>query len=306
VTLRAAQALRVALGLLALAGLFAGAGRALGGPPLLDRDQLPPRSIAGPERFARGRILIGDDASGRLALTFDDGPKAETTGAILDELDRRGARATFFVNAYRLAGRSANAERQRALLRRAAAAGHAIGNHTFSHPRLTDLAPAEQAHQIVAGELGIERVLGERPYLFRPPFGRMTEAATELLRRRGYTTVLWDVSSEDPFLRTPERVVRRALDEIRRAGGGVVLFHDTHEWTVRALPRFFDALAAENCRRAAAGETILLVVELDRLFKPRNHAPFFSESPAARRAVEAEGAARHQIALACGAASTRP
>ena len=222
---------------------------------------------------------------------------------IARELSRRGVRATFFVNAYRLAGGSDAAERQRALLVEEVERGHFVGNHTWDHARLSDLAPAAQEKEILDGERGIARVLGERPWLFRPPYGRRTPESDRLLAARGYTVVLWNVSSEDPFLRAPDKVLAHVLDEIRKQGGGIVLFHDTHPWTVAALPRFFDALADENCRRVAAGQLPLLLVTLDRFVRPRYGEPPSPEAIALR--AEADREARRRIVAACaGTAST--
>jgi peptidoglycan/xylan/chitin deacetylase (PgdA/CDA1 family) len=283
-----------------LAALFALAlpRSAHAGAPAVDGDDHAPRAVQGPERLGHGHVIPGYGAeSGLLALTFDDGPSAATTGAVLDELDRAGAHATFFVNAYRLGGHSAAAERQRALLVAEVERGHTVGNHTFDHERLADLPPERQAREILDGESGIARVLGERPWLFRPPYGVMAPAAARTLAQRGYTIVQWNISSEDPYLRTPEKVVARVMEEIRREGGGVVLFHDTHPWTVAALPLFFEALAEENCRRVAAGEEPLLLVELDRFLRPRYGEPPSRGWDASR--AEADREARRRIAAAC-------
>jgi peptidoglycan/xylan/chitin deacetylase (PgdA/CDA1 family) len=267
--------------------------------PECDADQHPPRTIRGPERLGHGHIVY-EGGNGLLALTFDDGPSAATTEAILDELDRHDVHATFFVNAYRLGGKSAAAQKQRELLVAEVERGHTVGNHTFDHANLRDITPAQQSKEIVDGENGITRVLGERPFLFRPPFGAMAPAAAKVLATRGYTVVLWNISSEDPYLRTAQKVAARAMEDVKKEGGGVILFHDTHPWTVAALPLFFDAVGEENCRRVAAGEAPLLFVDLDRFVRTR-----YGEPPSAERARdEADREARRQIVAACRAAST--
>ena len=274
---------------------------ALAGPPDALRDQLPPRAVLGPERFANGRIALKPPPPGLLALTFDDGPSAATTPAILATLAHEGVTATFFVNAYRLGGHSETARRQREILVAEVERGHLVGNHTFDHRRLSDLDGAAQAKEILDGESGMARVLGERTWLFRPPYGRMSEPAARLLGERGYTVVLWNISSEDPFLRTPEKVLAAVMADLRRTGGGVALFHDTHPWTVAALPLFFAALAEENCHRVAAGVEPILVVPLDRFFRPRYAEPPAAEAIAADAgATQRDLAARRRIAAACG------
>jgi peptidoglycan/xylan/chitin deacetylase (PgdA/CDA1 family) len=218
---------------------------------------------------------------------------------VLAALDRAGAPAAFFVNGYRLAGRSPAAERQRELLVEELARGYAIGNHTWDHARLSDLPPDRQAREIVDGEAAIARVTGERPYLFRPPYGRMAPPAARTLHDRRYAVVLWNVSSEDPYLRTPDKVLDRVLAEIRREGGGVALFHDTHPWTAAALPRLFAALDEENCRRVRAGAPPLLLVPLDRLLRVRYGAD--EPNGGTDSDNEEDRRARRRIVERCGA-----
>ncbi len=265
------------------------AAPALAAPPVGDGGAASDRDLPAP-RVAHGRLRLRPPPRGLLALTFDDGPSAATTQTILDELSREGAPATFFVNAYRLGGHSQAAARQRELLAEEVARGHLVGNHTFDHQRLSDLPAAAQEKEIVDGERGIARVLGQRPWLFRPPYGRMAAPAARVLAARGYTVVQWNISSEDPYLRTPEKVLDQVMAEIRREGGGVVLFHDTHPWTAAALPLFFAALADENCHRVEAGEEPLLVVGLDRFVAPsyggpRNTAQWSDSDREARRRI---------------------
>jgi peptidoglycan/xylan/chitin deacetylase (PgdA/CDA1 family) len=284
---------------LQLAAALAAPARA--DPPPLLADRLPPRPVLGQARYAGRRVdLERARREGLLALTFDDGPSAQTTPDVLAALDRAGAPAAFFVNGYRLGGRSEAAEKQRALLLEEAGRGDAIGNHTFDHQRLSDLAPPAQLAEIVRGEASIARVLGERPFLFRPPYGRVAPAAGAALRQRNYSVILWNISSEDPYLRTPEKVLARVLDEIRREGGGVALFHDTHAWTAAALPRFFGLLAEENCRRVRAGEAPILLVPLDRLLDVRYGPDQPNGAEAAAHQAEADRAERTRIAAACG------
>ena len=268
----------------------------LAAPPSFELEPQLPREVADPARFRGPGLIVGDGQPGLIALTFDDGPKAETTPGILAELARQGVTATFFVNADRLGGRREGGLRQRALLQQAVAAGHTIGNHTLSHQRLSDLPPTAQEREIVDGEVGIAKVIGERPYLFRPPFGRLAPAASAILRRRGYTTVLWNISSEDPFIRQADQVVAQVMTELRREGGGVVLFHDTHPWTVEALPRFFAALQEENCRRVQRREAPLLVVPLDRFLRSRYSV---RSASAATALADADEATRRRIAASC-------
>jgi peptidoglycan/xylan/chitin deacetylase (PgdA/CDA1 family) len=149
------------------------------------------------------------------ALTFDDGP-AECTSALLEVLARHDARATFFVIGQRAA-------RRRELVRRIAREGHEVGNHSWSHPDLRALAPAALRVELERTSDAIERATGERPSLFRPPYGFTNRAVRDAASALGMRSVLWDVSTDD-WLRPGAGQIAAVL---RAASpGAVVLMHD--------------------------------------------------------------------------------
>ena len=144
---------------------------------------VPSSQVFGPSLVrARG-------ASGRVALTLDDGP-SESTPAFLDILAEFGARATFFQV-------GANAQRLPEVARRVAADGHEIGNHTEKHPRFYLCTPGEIASEIESCQRSLEAVHGRRPTLFRPPFGARWFGMYPALRRAGLKSVMWSVSGRD-------------------------------------------------------------------------------------------------------------
>lgn len=176
-----------------------------------------------------------------VALTFDDGPSAEHTAAILDMLDEAGVKATFFV-----IGRKA--EERPALVRAIRARGHAIGLHSFGHDRLFSLRSLRFVRDdLRRGMDAIEAITGERPVLFRPPIGhtnpRIAKAADEL----GLVFVGWSVRALDGVAGArPERVASRVKKRLAR--GAIVLLHDAAERddrepaSVKALPDILDAM----------------------------------------------------------------
>ncbi|GAC1434943.1 MAG: hypothetical protein NVSMB51_03300 [Solirubrobacteraceae bacterium] len=150
-----------------------------------------------------------------MLLTFDDGP-GECTGALLDLLGERGISATFFV-----LGEQAAARPQ--LLRRIAAEGHRVGNHSWDHPVLPQLPAPEQRDQLVRTSAAIERLLGEPPTIFRPPYGASSPGLEQIAAALGMTTLLWDVDTRDwqaPGAAAIAAAVRGAQP------GEVVLLHD--------------------------------------------------------------------------------
>lgn len=179
-----------------------------------------------------------------LALTFDDGPNPGVTPALLELLARHEARATFF-----LVGRFVRAVPE--LAREIAARGHAIGNHTETHPALTFLSRRRITAELTQCEEAIASATGARPRWMRPPFGFRSPLLHGIAKERGIAGVaMWSVMARD-WRQQPAAAVIRRLEKSR--GGDIVLLHDGDHrklegdrmHTVKALeywlPRWRDA-----------------------------------------------------------------
>ena len=172
----------------------------------------------------------GSRVAPSVALTFDDGPSSRYTPEILDALAKEHAKATFF-----MVGRDvlANAE----VARRVAREGHAIGDHTFTHPDLIVTTPGRIHSEIERTQRAIARATGVTPALFRPPYGFRTPLVYRQLKRSDLRLVEWTVSSQDWRRLGPKRVARQVLRRVRH--GSIVLFHDgrgNRSDTVASLP----------------------------------------------------------------------
>jgi len=161
-------------------------------------------------------------AAGQLALTYDDGPNPRATPALLELLDRHAARATFF-----LIGRWA--EREPGIVRELVAAGHAIGNHTHTHPRLPRLRAAavrEELHRCrgAVEDAGVTFSTLGGAALMRPPYGRRRPGTLRVVRAEGYVPVMWSVTGYDwrPG-DSAERIGGRCMGA---RDGDIVLLHD--------------------------------------------------------------------------------
>lgn len=165
----------------------------------------------------RASVLLRGDARLRaLALSFDDGP-SEWTAAILDVLRDHAVRATFFAIGEAIAGREG-------LLGRIVAEGHEVGNHTWSHPRLTEPG-VDVAGEIERGSAAIASVLGTRPRLFRPPHLALDATVVEAALESGLPEiVLASVAPDDWDADAPEPIVSAVLREA--APGAIVCLHD--------------------------------------------------------------------------------
>jgi peptidoglycan-N-acetylglucosamine deacetylase len=125
----------------------------------------------------------------RLALTFDDGP-SEWTPAVLELLREHGARATFFVIGARV-------RESPKMLGKIVEAGHEIGSHTLTHPRLTELSDEEVRAEVAAGAAAVDHVLGAHAPLFRAPGHHTDERVDAIIGGLGLQTVFADVDPED-------------------------------------------------------------------------------------------------------------
>jgi len=169
-----------------------------------------------------------------VALTFDDGP-AEYTGALLDVLAAKGVPATFFVLGIQV-------EQFPDIVIRMAAEGHAIGNHSWSHPRLTNLSPEQAGWQLDATNTVIAQLTGVTPTLVRPPYGTSNATVLAVIGDRGAVSVLWSVDTEDWRNRDVEVTTARALTDVEP--GSIILMHDIRPTTVEAIGGIVDQLQA--------------------------------------------------------------
>lgn len=189
-------------------------------------------------RPATGRLFSNAARDRReVALTFDDGPLPPYTDRILDILESYAVPATFFCCGIHVGPHSEVLVRMREQ-------GHALGNHTWSHPFLPELSRTELAEQIDrTAEAIAEASGGGAPRLFRPPYGARTPAVTSRLTEHDATTVLWDVAPDDWALRQADAIARDVLADVRP--GSVVLLHDgggDRSPTVAALPPIIEGL----------------------------------------------------------------
>ncbi|MBZ5513962.1 MAG: polysaccharide deacetylase family protein [Acidobacteriia bacterium] len=185
---------------------------AMGATVLWYAASVPSSQVFGPA------LVRGPAESGGVVLTFDDGPASPFTEQILDLLRDHQVPAVFFVN-----GR--NAERHAGLLRRIAAEGHAIGNHSYSHLFPYLLTRRRMAEEIDRAQEVIERITGQRPVLFRPPYGARWFGLYPALRERGLQVVQWSDTGYDwKPTQTEDAIVRSSLEKLRP--GGILLLHD--------------------------------------------------------------------------------
>ncbi|MCC3244549.1 polysaccharide deacetylase family protein [Methylocystis sp. WRRC1] len=178
-----------------------------------------------------------------VVLTFDDGP-APTTARVLDALAKECAKATFFVIGH-------SAEESPALVKRAAAEGHSIGHHSYSHPgkTLRLMTDAAAKADINRGIAAVEKAAGGKtaPFFRFPGFADTPELVADL-NGRGYTVFGSDVWASDWKEMTPKAQLDLVLSRLEKAGKGIVLFHDSKATTAQMLPDFLRELKSRGYR----------------------------------------------------------
>ena len=191
-----------------------------------------------------------------VAMTFDDGPDEELTPKLLDLLAADHIKATFFVIGEKVA-------QHPAIVSRAAREGHEIGNHSWSHPILSQLPNQSVRQELQKTDDAIFAATGACPRLMRPPGGALTEQQACWIRREfGYEIVRWSVDPRDYTDPGPAVVCQRILG--RTHSGSIVLCHDVQPGTLDAMRSAFPQLQAE-------GFKFVTVSKLLRLAAPEHY-----------------------------------
>lgn len=185
-----------------------------------------------------------------IAMTFDDGPSAEYTPGLLDELKKRNIKATFF-----LIGQ--NAQEFPQIVSRIVGEGHEVANHSWSHPAFAKMSDTAVASQIQRTQDAIYAACGVRPTLLRPPYGSITKRQKPWIHEQfGLQIILWSVDPYD-WKKPGEAVVRSRIVNGAHSGA-IILAHDIHGSTVRAMPETFDQLLAKGYKFVTVSELLAM------------------------------------------------
>jgi peptidoglycan/xylan/chitin deacetylase (PgdA/CDA1 family) len=196
--------------------------------------------------IAVGRpIYCAPDRGREVALTFDDGP-GPYTKLTLDKLAKHHVAATFFI-----VGR--NIALAPSLLSRERRAG-AVGDHTWTHPDLPTLPRHAQESQIARTQDAVAAASGGPVFLFRPPYGAHDATTDEIARSRGLLEILWNVDSRDSLGASYAQIERTVLAGLRP--GSIILMHENHGQTVRAMLAIFAALRRRHLRAVSVPQLL--------------------------------------------------
>ncbi len=184
-----------------------------------------------------------------VALTFDDGPTEEGVAWAAGMLRRHSARGTFFLIGKAVEGREP-------LVRRLVGEGHEIGNHSYSHVRMTLHGAAFYDSEIQRTDAALQAAGAPRPTLFRPPYGKKLIGLPRALSRHGHRMIMWDV--EDPTdAQTPQDYARQMVEQARP--GSILLIHlmyRSNRTAREALPLVIQGLRRRGFRMVTVSELL--------------------------------------------------
>ncbi len=187
-----------------------------------------------------------------VALTFDDGPSATITPRLLDALDERNVKVSFFLVGFML---QANTD----IAQRAFDSGHQLCNHTYNHPWFSKISLEEMKWQVSRNDELIEQITGTKNALLRIPYGDVTNKA----KANVSTSIMqWSVDPTNGNSSTPEdKMYQNLIDTVK--DGSIILLHDTSEKNLNVALRAIDELLSRGYE----------FVTLDELFRLRGVAP---------------------------------
>jgi peptidoglycan/xylan/chitin deacetylase (PgdA/CDA1 family) len=174
--------------------------------------------------------------NGYVGLTFDDGPSNAHTPAILNALRQNGLRATMFNEGQYAAAYPAQ-------VRAEVGAGMWVGNHSYTHPHLTQQSQAQVDSEISRTQQAIAAAGGGTPRLFRPPYGETNATVQSVEARYGLRQIIWDVDSGDWNNASVDAIVQA---NARLTNGQVILMHEWPANTLSAIPRIAQTLAGRG------------------------------------------------------------
>lgn len=196
-------------------------------------------NIIYPSTTTAGNLTGNTFPTGVWSLTFDDGPRAKRTATVVDNLYRRGIKATFFMLTQEAKKYVSEAENVRD-------SGMNIALHSYTHPDLNKASKASLAHQITDAKKDLEKLLNVETKVFRLPYGsgmRNTEVR-RVIKENNYVHIFWNIDTLDWKDKDPKSILARTIKQMKLTPkkSGIILFHDIHAQSVIASEYTMDYL----------------------------------------------------------------
>lgn len=185
-----------------------------------------------------------------VVLTFDDGPHRRYSEEIAAILKQYNAPAIFFSVGRNIGSLDAQGKAKlnggAEVMRRLKQSGYVLANHSFSHAQLSKQTGDGLKAEILHTDTLLKAVDPQRSSLFRFPYGARNREGLQALENAQLKSMMWNIDSLDWADPVPSSIADRVLRTVDKEGRGIILFHDIHERTVKALPAILDRLTAEG------------------------------------------------------------
>jgi peptidoglycan/xylan/chitin deacetylase (PgdA/CDA1 family)/uncharacterized caspase-like protein len=208
----------------------------------------PPKTV---EQEAETKEIFGNGLPAKtVVLTFDDGPHGTYTEEVAAILKQYNVPGVFFQVGQNVGRLDAQGKqtlgKNAAESRRLIDAGHTVGNHSFSHAQLSKQKGDALYGEIANADQMLKAADPRRSQLFRFPYGARNAEGMAVLSKLGLRSVMWNIDSLDWADPVPSSIANRVLTTLGKEQRGIILFHDIHERSVKALPMVLDKLIADG------------------------------------------------------------
>ena len=184
----------------------------------------------------------------KVAISFDAAWGEEKTDEILKILEDHNVKTTFFLVAYWV-------DKYPDRVKQIYDAGHEIGNHSNTHPHMSELNNAQISQELSALSDKVEAITGTRPTLFRPPYGDYDDQVVLQARKDGYEVIQWNVDSLDWKNLGVDPMIKQVTKEINP--GDIILFHNNSQYITQALPTILDYIQSQGYEIVPVSELVL-------------------------------------------------
>lgn len=183
-----------------------------------------------------------------ISISFDASWGGDQTIRILNLLDEYQVKATFFLVGIWV-------DKYPELVKEIHDRGHEIGNHSAKHPHMTQLSESRMRQELSDMAAKLEAITGQKPTLFRPPYGDYNNAVVSVARSEGYEVVQWSIDSLDWKNRGVDDLIRRATNQV--SPGDIILFHNDSKYILDALPTILKTYQQQGFTLIPVGELLL-------------------------------------------------
>ena len=180
-----------------------------------------------------------------VAITYDDGPAGSSETRILDCLEKNGAVATFFYCGSRVSSNPGQ-------IKRAYNIGCEIGNHTWSHPKLTSLTDAQVKEELVKTNEAVKAACGAYPTVFRPSYGATNDTVNSIA---GMPVIMWSIDTLDWKSKDPQKIFDSVVKN-KKLDGSIILLHSIHDATAEATEKIVPWLTQNGYQTVTVSELI--------------------------------------------------